>query len=566
MEKDFNKFRRRLLLENTIKSVLISVACSLLITGLLFWITAMCNYLFHWAVYAGCGVGIFVVLLIISLIVIKPTDKDIALRVDNELNLNERTATMIEFKDEYSLLIDKQRRDAEEKLHKNSPKMIKLKVFSTTIPALLFSGSFFTASMFTPMIKHMINDKITDIDKVDDIVDKKIEEGASLIIKSGAAKDLQEELLKILDNLQSELEGDESIDSRQAKVDAAKLKVDATVNKANSSDEIGVAFDNALNEKSYGELGELLRALQVAITDVNKSETIKALTDLREFVLGTLKDDGIYLSILTAYPIYADTISKLTECITNALTISKISLDNALYLALNTFQKNLSTISEALKSRHDEIENNVDEDDWTDKGMGTREAYSKTKDVFDTCIKELGDALGLEETNTNLGEEIKKLMDQLVNPDKTDESGNDTGTDDENNGENKDNPDDDENQNNNGSGTDDDQNNNGQNNEDNNNNGNNDNGNGNENGNSNEGSGNSTSDDTNTGDGKTNGSGKTNYGGNDKVFVDGESQEYGQVIDKEQGEAMSDSDGTDLSDAVSDYYDALYGNEGKQKP
>lgn len=558
MNENFNKFKKRLLLEHTLRTTLFALAIGLTAAGLVVGITALCSAMIHWAIYMGIGLAAFAISFVLLFVFTKPDDKKVAARVDEDLELQEKVATMVEYKDQSGLLIDKQRDDADYRLEDKPAKAVPLKVAAFSIPALIFGASVFTASMFTPMIKHAVDDKIDDIDNTNKKTDEIIKDMADLINKSGAAKDLQEELLTILDNLQDQLEGDDSIDSRQAKVDAAKILVDEAVARANTSDEIGPALKKEvlgdLTEDQYDELGDLeqiLFRLAKAITEVNTSETSSTLGELRDYVIAQMKDgDNHDLGVTECYEAYAKVVDRTVDYVKKALDASGVKNDNAMYIALNTFQKNLSTVSADMKFRYDEIKRNVDEDLWSEKGIGATEAQSKTKDVFNTCIKELTDAINLEATNTELGEQIKKLMDQLVDPSKQDGNNGNEGN------EGNDGKDDD----NQGNGNKDDENGGGNEGKDNNQ-GNPDEGNGGkEQGNGNDGKGNDSTDDPNKGNGKTNGSGKTNYAGNDNVYVDGQTQEYGKVIGESQGEAKNDAGSGDLSDAVSGYFDSLYGN------
>ena len=570
MNENFNKFKKRLLLEHTLRTALFALAIGLTTAGLVVGITALCSAMIHWAIYLGIGLAAFVLSFVLLFVFTKPDDKKVAARVDEDLELQEKVATMVEYKDQNGLLIDRQRDDADYRLEEKPAKAVPLKVAAFSIPALIFGASVFTASMFTPMIKHAVDDKIDDIDNTNMKTDEIIKDIADLIDKSGAAKDLQEDLLKILDNLQSQLEGDDSIDSRQAKVDAAKILVDEAVAKANTSDEIGPALKKEvlgdLTEDRYDELGDLeqiLFRLAKAITEVDTSETSDTLAELRDYVISRMKDgDNHDLGVLECYDGYAGIVNRTVDFVKKALDASGVKNDNAMYIALNTFKKNLSMVSADMKIRYDEVKRGVDEDRWSDKGIGATEAQAKTKEVFNTCIKELTDAINLEATNTQLGEEVKKLMDQLVDPSKQEGEGEGEGDGDgDGDGdENGDNDSDGDGDKNDGENGDKGETGDGDGNQDGNDEGNNDSGSGDQSGNGSSGKDDSSSDNDSSGDGATNGSGQTNYAGNDKVFQDGETKKYGDVIGESQGDAKNDAGDGDLSDAVSDYFDSLYGN------
>ena len=48
--------------------------------------------------------------------------------------------------------------------------------------------------------------------------------------------------------------------------------------------------------------------------------------------------------------------------------------------------------------------------------MSQKTANKATEDAFFNAKKEIGDAIKQEETNKELGEQVKQLMDQLVDP------------------------------------------------------------------------------------------------------------------------------------------------------
>ena len=556
------KIENKMILETLLKASLFGTAVGLLCVGLVALIITIGNLPFLWPFYFLIWMVGFAPTTDIYFAVNFPTDRRIAARLDEEWHTKEKFLTAETFKDADGLIIEKQRESAKNEL--NAAKKLPVRISISTIPALLFGAAFCTGGLCSPLIKNSIRNTIRDPEKVDDKVDDYVKEAVDLIVKSGAAKDLQEELLKILDNLQGQLEGDTDIPSRQAKVDAAKLLVDEAVARANTSIAIGAALLSVIDNTGDGDdIEQLLLQLAEAIKATDSSSASNALKGLKKLVIGKLASGSIEKS----YGPYNSAVSRLTTLVNSALATSKVGSTNAMYIALNTFSKNLTTILKDYGIRYNEIITGVDEDRWSDKGIGTTSTESKTKQVFDTCIKELTDAIKLEATNTQLGEEVKKLMDQMVDP-SSDNSGNNSNGNGDPNDDNKDNnPDDDNNNNGNGNGDPDDENkdNNGNGQE----NGDPDNGNnGNNNGNGNQGNGNNTNNDDNTnGTGATNGSGNTNYAGNDRIFEDGESQEYGNVIADKQGEAMNDAADGSLAGAIGDYFDELYGNTGNhQRP
>ena len=238
LSPEFARFRKRLLLEHLLKSALIGLGAGLLVAAIVITTMYALKSKTYLPLAASLG-GVAALLLTTALVyfLAKPSDKKIALRMDKEMHLQEKTATMVEFQNSDSLLVKKEREDADTTLKKQPTKAVHFKLASLTLPILLVTGACFTASFFTPAVVKAMekHDQQTVDDKTDEIGKDVIDH----INKSNASQEFKNALTKIVNDLVKDLEGDSDIASRREKVDTAKALVDRALDKANTKEEIG---------------------------------------------------------------------------------------------------------------------------------------------------------------------------------------------------------------------------------------------------------------------------------------------------------------------------------------
>ena len=118
-DKMFKAFKKKLQHESMIKSIIYGVIGRLFSSAILI---AMCKFLnrIYLLKYLTAPVAILSLLLVTigNYILTKPSAKSIAKRLDNDLHLQEKLSTMIEFNDMDGIIIDKQHEDAIDALNK----------------------------------------------------------------------------------------------------------------------------------------------------------------------------------------------------------------------------------------------------------------------------------------------------------------------------------------------------------------------------------------------------------------------------------------------------------------
>ena len=97
--ESFKKFKKKIVLETFIKCLSISISFGLLTFSAPYLYIKLNEIEFNSLFLILIGLGISLVLFIILYLIKKPNDKMIAIRLDNELDLNEKVQTMVEYRE-----------------------------------------------------------------------------------------------------------------------------------------------------------------------------------------------------------------------------------------------------------------------------------------------------------------------------------------------------------------------------------------------------------------------------------------------------------------------------------
>lgn len=529
-------FRKRLKIEKLLQGSIYGLSCGLLSAAIMIVIFQLLN-IFDWYIYIiSIGVGLFVygIILFVYFLFNKVDDKTVARRIDQGFSLHEKASTMVEFKDKESLLINKQREDAKKSIKLKSPRKLAIKITMASLPLPLLGAGAFTTSMFTQNIVNML--KADDVqDNFDDETDEIIDNIKDYIGKSQASAAFKEKLYQLLEELRVELKGDTSIPSRQEKVNRAKEKVDVALDEVNSKEEISEAIST--KDNSLSKLGE-------TIGEGNVEEIESCFDSFIASIDSVVSTNGL-LTVLKGW------INDL-----------KNLLNDLQELGVPTSDSNYQTFSDLL-AKFQAIYDNV-EDKIAASGSATtalinqliRDSQEQVKKAIEVAVSNLKSDITLEKANDKLAENVKMLMDELVDPASDEDvdtghieqggQGDDEGPEGDVGDEGNQETTTDEGEEGGAEG-----------------------GQGNSDGNKGEGSGTGSGGQDGEGQGQgqgegaSGGGGETEYGSNDKVYT-GENGEtsYGEVIGDYQNDASDDAKNTgdnDLEGAIGDYFDELYG-------
>lgn len=563
------QYKRKLVLENIIKGSLWGLALGLAVSAILvmsFLLAKLTTWPYITIEVCG-GVLAMLVTAVIYCVVKNPKEGDVAKRIDSTYDLKEKCATMVEFQGKSSFLIDKQREDAKVEVKKQNPKKMTVKLAVWTLPAIVLGASLLTTSLFTNQIKEGFNTIVNPgnngkdfNDRTDDII-KDIED---YISKSDASEEFKQELFAILEKLQADLENDTDIASRTEKVRDAQGQVDDALNRVNVKEEIGLALqthgdtffikvgigmfngdtgisDNQIITDGFHWLEDNTE-IKKSATNKDKDGYLTMYPDgneyLKPYSLSDIRSDGAKLGS------YLDTWAAHID---DSLKASKVESTDEIYGIFNILSTKLKAYSLEAKAC------------GSSNGAKITTLKQGIYTAFEQALSDLITDVQIENSNTALAEEVKKKMEDLINPTQNGGGGNGGSSD----GKPGDSGDQDGNQGNQGNqGEQGNQGNQG------NNQGNKGDGqNGSQSNGQGQGSGGQQGEGKGEGkgDGAGGGEGNTNYRGNDKVYTGDEgSKSYGEVIKDYQGQAANDakdSGDSDVDSSVSDYFKYLYGGD-----
>lgn len=563
------QYKRKLVLENIIKGSLWGLALGLAVSAILvmsFLLAKLTTWPYITIEVCG-GVLAMLVTAVIYCVVKNPKEGDVAKRIDSTYDLKEKCATMVEFQGKSSFLIDKQREDAKVEVKKQNPKKMTVKLAVWTLPAIVLGASLLTTSLFTNQIKEGFNTIVNPgnngkdfNDRTDDII-KDIED---YISKSDASEEFKQELFAILEKLQADLENDTDIASRTEKVKDAQGQVDDALNRVNVKEEIGLALqthgdtffikvgigmfngdtgisDNQIITDGFHWLEDNTE-IKKSATNKDKDGYLTMYPDgneyLKPYSLSDIRSDGAKLGS------YLDTWAAHID---DSLKASKVESTDEIYGIFNILSTKLKAYSPEAKAC------------GSSNGAKITTLKQGIYTAFEQALSDLITDVQIENSNTALAEEVKKKMEELIDPTQNGGGGNGGSSD----GKPGDSGDQDGNQGNQGNqGEQGNQGNQG------NNQGNKGDGqNGSQSNGQGQGSGGQQGEGKGEGkgDGAGGGEGNTNYRGNDKVYTGDEgSKSYGEVIKDYQGQAANDakdSGDSDVDSSVSDYFKYLYGGD-----
>lgn len=563
------QYKRKLVLENIIKGSLWGLALGLAVSAILvmsFLLAKLTTWPYITIEVCG-GVLAMLATAVIYCVVKNPKEGDVAKRIDSTYDLKEKCATMVEFQGKSSFLIDRQREDAKVEVKKQNPKKMTVKLAVWTLPAIVLGASLLTTSLFTNQIKEGFNTIVNPgnngkdfNDRTEDII-KDIED---YISKSDASEEFKQELFAILEKLQADLENDTDIASRTEKVRDAQGQVDDALNRVNVKEEIGLALqthgdtffikvgigmfngdtgisDNQIITDGFHWLEDNTE-IKKSATNKDKDGYLTMYPDgneyLKPYSLSDIRSDGAKLGS------YLDTWAAHID---DSLKASKVESTDEIYGIFNILSTKLKAYSPEAKAC------------GSSNGAKITTLKQGVYTAFEQALSDLITDVQIENSNTALAEEVKKKMEELIDPTQNGGGGNGGSSD----GKPGDSGDQDGNQGNQGNqGEQGNQGNQG------NNQGNKGDGqNGSQSNGQGQGSGGQQGEGKGEGkgDGAGGGEGNTNYRGNDKVYTGDEgSKSYGEVIKDYQGQAANDakdSGDSDVDSSVSDYFKYLYGGD-----
>ncbi len=323
MDNGFRKFKRKIRTGVIVRSVLTGLSLGILIVAVQ-WLLAKLTYAApNFVQYGLLGGGIGVVVCAVMLLLMLPTDKRLARRLDNQLGLDEKVQTMVAFRQDESDMAAMQRQDADEILQAIPGKKARSKHawLAAILPVLA------CACMVTAFLVPAKADPIDPVDTTSWLLDVFKEQKLKDLIEYVNTSAMQDEPKQAVVTELEEL--------------LAQLK---TVNKKVAMQEAVIASITDIHNatKVCDTYSGILTAMQGT-----PSETVSTLASN----LASLSDLVItpYMEELTAelnQEGKADTAAVIAAGIDQALASSKEDASNALYAALEDFSAKLKTVTE----------------------------------------------------------------------------------------------------------------------------------------------------------------------------------------------------------------------------
>ena len=277
--------------------------------------------------------------------------------------MQEKVATRVELKDQYGIIINKQRENTAQVLSQcEAPRR---RWWQIVITPLVLSIAFFIASYFMPRFSRGHEDNIIS--------------PANPTVEVVAPPNFNEALEDIENKISEDLE--DNSENRDDVISQGKEDIDDLVNKVNSKEEIGYELMKS-NDDALKALGE-------AIKNGDLDKITEAFNQLQQ-ELENLQGQEL-----------ADKLHQIANEICKALESSKIPEDDPLRKALNDLADNL-----------DKAADDIEADDSSSKCTVNSEKDS-AKESLKKAEEEVKDAVDQQNKNQEAGEQAKDDLDNL---------------------------------------------------------------------------------------------------------------------------------------------------------
>ena len=226
LNKLFRTFKQKLLWENILKSSLFALmfsAAGVFIISLVYHILIRETPL---KLTLLVGLGIFILSFLIVFIFRYPTKKKVASRID-EIGLQERISTMLEYRNNETEIAALQRKDAVEQIQKVSAKQMKFRFFKKEFISCAICVCMAVMMMFLPynVLAFGATDSANSAEQqqiIKDLIAQLREE-----VKASELDDtLKDSLNEIIDQLEEDLNDTESELEQAAKIEQAKKQME----------------------------------------------------------------------------------------------------------------------------------------------------------------------------------------------------------------------------------------------------------------------------------------------------------------------------------------------------
>ncbi len=406
MGEGFRKFKRKVVFDALVKSVLVALSLGLTVFGGLFLLSKREVVGWSGGLCAVVGGGVSLLAGAICYLLFKPSDKRLARRLDRELALNEKVQTMVAFQRDDREMVELQRRNAEAILQSTPKSKIKFGRVWRYAVALSVAVVTFVASLAVPAISHVAADppfNLTEYQKL------RVQNLIEYVEQSAMVDDAKTYVVDELEGLVEALDTVSSQSVMKTYVIEAIVNVDKKVDEVNSYAPIRAALGNTADRD--------LMLLANALKTLQNSASKQAFNEL----LPTF-----------AYPTFAEKAPQFYGKVAIAIATTNYTESDALYASTVAFMGGLQTLTANVADYTEEtLETALTGVDgvFTKFGVAAHDALAKQKEnrrTSDYVIDELKNIFGVKSNELpDLGEEE---LDYEV--DKNGDGGNEQAPDD----------------------------------------------------------------------------------------------------------------------------------------
>lgn len=380
MKESFNKFKKKILIEVLIKSIVIALSASLILFSSVYIYLLVSEIKINVLYLVLASLCVFALVFGLLFLLLRPNDKKVAKRLDNELNLNEKVQTMIEYENEEGNIINLQRKDTLNILSNTSIKKLTMK-FSVFFFVLIFIATSLCISAFALGVS---KDDTGDDDPVNEIIDptyeldnwtvKAIKDLIEYVEKSDINSNLKIKYVSLLNELLTDLENATKESQMKEKVVGVINTIKRELDIVNTNNEIYTV----LKDVEYSFISTL--AVQINRLDL---EQIKNALDGFKIAINGSKDAILEIDVYFGQILKNSNLDKTDE----------------VYLALMDLSNDLNkcqTSSDIIEDVNSAVDNN---------SVIIIEKLSKQKvnsDVSNYVIKELSLIFGIESEDVNI--------------------------------------------------------------------------------------------------------------------------------------------------------------------
>lgn len=349
MSDSFKKLKKKFLAYAIAESALYGLFSGLFVSGLILLILKLTGVKIHFLYYVLIGVCIAAAAGGLLFYFLRPTDKFIARKLDDDNSLNEKVQTMLYLSGETGDIVSLQREDAENRLKEvkfKAPSLKRILIFAAS--AVCSLAVFFTAVFVKDNYKNKDKYNLTDIQAVQ--LSQLIED----VKRSALVKDDKDGAVVILDELYARLPQIAQASEMRRTVNATVVLIDGLLSESNSYLKLGNALATSSDANVKTVSGALIsgaRFYKRSAPLIKKLETVENLAEeADETVYGILNEKAEGIAQSYSEMSGSDLSSALSEFAEGFTTLASSSVQetDSLYLLLSAYSAEMKTISDRI--------------------------------------------------------------------------------------------------------------------------------------------------------------------------------------------------------------------------